>query len=84
MVKTSEGIKSIININTTEIESINCFNINIIEETFAFVVSSFFNRFVTTIAKKKKKKNLALSTQKLHRLSFKSIREIFVPNTSIV
>ena len=48
MVKTSEGIKSIININTTEIESINCFNINIIEETFAFVVSSFFNRFVTT------------------------------------
>ena len=56
MVKTSEGIKSIININTTEIESINCFNINIIEETFAFVVSSFFNRFVTTIAKKKKKK----------------------------
>ena len=53
MLKSSEGIKSIININTTEIESVNCFNINNIEETFAFVVSSFFNRFVTTIAKKK-------------------------------
>ena len=52
MVKTWEGIKSIIHINTTKSKSINCFNVNNIEETDPFVLSSSFNKFFTKIAKK--------------------------------
>ena len=52
MLKTWEGIKSIININTSKRKSNNCFNINNIQETDHFVLSRSFNRFFTTIAKK--------------------------------
>ena len=52
MLKTWEGIKSIININTTKKKSINCLNVNNTEETDHFLLSSSFNKFFTTIAKK--------------------------------
>ena len=52
MLKTWEGIKSIININTTKNKSINCLNVNNTKETDPFVLSSSFNKFFTTIAKK--------------------------------
>ena len=52
MLKTWEGIISIININTTKNKSINCLNVNNAEETGSFVRSSSFNKFFTTIAKK--------------------------------
>ena len=38
MLKTWEGIKSIIHINTTKNKSINCLNVNRIEETEPFVL----------------------------------------------
>ena len=53
MLKTWEGmIKSIININTTKNKSINCLNVNNTEEKDSFVLSSSFNKFFITIAKK--------------------------------
>ena len=52
MLKTWEGIKSIININTTKNKSVNCLNANNTEETNPFVLSSSFNKFFTTVAKK--------------------------------
>ena len=52
MLKTWEGIKSIININTTKNKSINCLNVNNTEEMDPFVLSSSFNKFFTTIGKK--------------------------------
>ena len=52
MLKTWEGIKSIININTTKNKSINCLSGNDIEETDPFVLSSSFNKVFTTIAEK--------------------------------
>ena len=52
ILKTWEGIKSIININTTKNKSINCLNVNNTEETGSFVLSSSFNTLFTTIAKK--------------------------------
>ena len=54
--KTWEGIKSIININTTKNKSIDCLNKNNTEETDLLVLNSSISRFFTTIAKKKKKK----------------------------
>ena len=52
MLKTWEGIKFIININATKNKSINCLDVNNTEETDPFVLSSSFNRFFATIAKK--------------------------------
>ena len=52
MLKTCEGIKSIININTTKNKSINCLNVNNTEEKDSFVLSSSFNKFFITITKK--------------------------------
>ena len=52
MLKTWEGLESIININTTKNKSISCLNVNNTEETDPFVLSSFFNMFFTTIAEK--------------------------------
>ena len=52
MLKTWEGIKSIIHINTTKNKSINCLNVNNIKETDHFVLSSSFNKFFTKIVKK--------------------------------
>ena len=52
MLKTWKGIKSIIHINTTKNKSVNCLNVNNIEETDPFALSSSFNKSLTTIAKK--------------------------------
>ena len=52
MLKTWEGIKPIININTTKYKSINCLNVNNIKETDPFLLSSSLNKFFTTVAKK--------------------------------
>ena len=52
MLKTWEGIKSIININTTKNKPMDCLNGNNTKETDPFVLSSSFNKFFTTIAKK--------------------------------
>ena len=52
MLKTWEGIKSIININTTKNKSINCLNVNNAKETDPFVLSSSSDKFLTTITKK--------------------------------
>ena len=51
MLKTWEGIKSIIYINTTKSKSINCPNVNNTEEMDPFVLSHAFNKFFTTITK---------------------------------
>ena len=52
MLTVWEGIQFIININTSKSKSFNCLNVNNIEETDPFVLSSSFNKFFTTIAKK--------------------------------
>ena len=54
MLNTWEGIKSIINIDTTKNKSINCLNVNNTEETDHFVLSSSFNKSFTTTGKKMK------------------------------
>ena len=51
MLKTWEGIKPFININTTKNKSINCLNVNNTKETDPFVLSSSFKTFSTTIVK---------------------------------
>ena len=53
MLKTWEGNKYIININTTKSKSINCLNVNNTKESDPLVLSSSFNKFFTTIEKKK-------------------------------
>ena len=52
MLKTWKGIKSIIHINTNNNKSINCLNVNGIEETDPFVLSSSFNKFSQQLPKK--------------------------------
>ena len=45
MLKTWEGIKSIININITQNKSLKCLYVNNTEETDPFVLSSSFKFF---------------------------------------
>ena len=52
MLKTWEGIKSIININTTQNKSINCLNVNNTKEMDPFLLNSSFNKFFRTIVQK--------------------------------
>ena len=59
MLKTWEGIKSIIHINTNNNKSINSLNVNDIEETDPFVLNSSFNKFSQQLPKKQ---NPTLST----------------------
>ena len=51
MLKTWDGIKFIININKKEKKDINCFTVDDQQATGTFVISNYFNRFFTTIAK---------------------------------
>ena len=52
MLKTWNGIKSIININKKEKKDINCLKVDDQQATDPFVISNYFNKFLTTIAKK--------------------------------
>ena len=52
MLKTWDGIKSIININKKEKKDINCLKVDDQQATDPFVISNYFNKFFTTIAKK--------------------------------
>ena len=81
MLKTWESIKSIININTTENKFINCFNVGNIKETDPFVLNNSFNKFFTTIAKKKT--NIVHTSKNYKSYLNKSIRENFLLNSNI-
>ena len=48
MFKTWEGMKFIVNTNTTKSKSSNCLNINNTEETDPFLPSISFIKFLTT------------------------------------
>ena len=52
MLKTWEGIKTIINIRNVSKKNINCLNINNTEDTHQAILSDSFNKFFTTIAQK--------------------------------
>ena len=52
MLKTWEGIESIININKKEKKDISCLKADDQQATDPFVISNYFNKFFTTIAKK--------------------------------
>ena len=52
MLKTWDRIKSIININKKEKKDINCLKVDDQQATDPFVISNYFNKFFTTIAKK--------------------------------
>ena len=52
MLKTWDGIKSIININKKEKKDINCLKVDDQQATDPFLISNYFNKFFTTIAKK--------------------------------
>ena len=52
MLKTWDGIKSIININKKEKKDINCLKVDDQQATDSFLISNYFNKFFTTIAKK--------------------------------
>ena len=52
MLKTWDGIKCIININKKEKKDINCLKVDDQQATDPFVISNYFNKFFTTIAKK--------------------------------
>ena len=56
MLKTWDGIKSIININKKEKKDINCLKVDDQQATNPFVVSIYFNKCFTTIAKKIERK----------------------------
>ena len=58
MLKAWEGIQFIIKINISKSKSFNCLDVNNIEETDPFVLSSSFNKFFTTTAKKKIESNI--------------------------
>ena len=52
MLKSWDGIKSIININKKEKKDINCLKVDDQQATDPFVISNYFDEFFTTIAKK--------------------------------
>ena len=52
MLKTWDGIKFIININKKEKKYINYLKVDDQQATDPFVISNYFNKFFTTIAKK--------------------------------
>ena len=56
MLKIWDGIKSIININKKEKRDINCLKEDDQQATDPFVISNYFNKFFTTIAKKIERK----------------------------
>ena len=47
-----DGIKSIININKKEKKDVNCLKVDDQQATDSFLISNYFNKFFTTIAKK--------------------------------
>ena len=50
MLKTWEGIKLLVNINKRNNKTVNCLNVDGVEETDPFVISNHFNKFFSTIA----------------------------------
>ena len=56
MLKTWYGIKSIINIYKKEKKVINCLKVDDQQATDPFIISNYFNKFFTTIAKKMESK----------------------------
>ena len=52
MLNTWDGIKSIININKKEKKYITCLKVDDHQATESLVISNYFNKFFTTIAKK--------------------------------
>ena len=52
MLETWNGIKSIIYINKKMKKDINCLKVDDQQATNSFVISNYFNKFFTTIAKK--------------------------------
>ena len=50
MLKTWEGIKLLVNINKRNNKTVNCLNVDGVEETDPFVRSNHFNKFFLTIA----------------------------------
>ena len=82
MLKTCEGIKSIININTTKNKSINFLNVNNTEETNSFVLSSSLNKFFITIAKKIES-NIVHSPKNYTSYLTNSIRKNLLLNSNI-
>ena len=57
MLKTWDGIKSIISINKKEKKDINCLKVDDLQASDPFLISNYFNKLFTTIAKKNKKQN---------------------------
>ena len=54
MLETWNGIKSIIYINKKMKKDINCLKVDDQQATNSFVISNYFNKFFTTIAKNRK------------------------------
>ena len=52
MLKTWNGIKSVININKKERKDIRCLKVDDQQATDPFVISNYLNKFFTTIPKK--------------------------------
>ena len=48
MLKTWEGIKLLVNINKRNNKTVNCLNVDGVEETDPFVISNHFNKFFST------------------------------------
>ena len=57
MLKTWDGIKSIININKKEKKDINCLQADDQQTSDPFIISNYFNKFFTTITKRNRKQN---------------------------
>ena len=49
MLKTWEGSKLLVNINKRNNKTVNCLNVDGVEETDRFVISNHFNKFFSTI-----------------------------------
>ena len=60
MLKTWNGIKSIININRKKKKDINCLKVDNQQATDPFLISSYFNKFFTTIVEKTENKILQM------------------------
>ena len=58
MLKTWEGIKLLVNINKRNNKTVNCLNVDGVEETDPFVISNHFNKFFSTIAQQIEGKNV--------------------------
>ena len=52
MLKTWEGIKLLVNTNKRNNKTVTCLNVDGIEEMDPFLISKYFNKFLSTIAQK--------------------------------